>query len=66
MTPKTKYALLAVSLFLGLSGLTWWLYRRFFRDGLGPPDSGTTKAAPPNNRIPLPGRNSVMSNRPSL
>ena len=36
MTPKTTYALLATSIFLGLSGLTWWLYRRFFRDGLGP------------------------------
>ena len=36
MKPKTKYALAAVSLFLSLTGLSWWLYRRFFRDGLGP------------------------------
>jgi hypothetical protein len=48
MTPKTKYALLATSLFLGLSGLTWWLYQPFFRDGIGPTgqwddEGGTTK-----------------------
>ena len=48
MTPKTKYALLAVSLFVGLIGLSWLLYRRFFRDGLGPTgqwddEGGTTE-----------------------
>ena len=36
MTTKTQSFLLATFLFLGLSGLTWWLYRRFLRDGLGP------------------------------
>lgn len=36
MKPQTKYALLAASLFLGLTGMCWWLYRHFFRDGLGP------------------------------
>ncbi|MCK6695473.1 MAG: D-Ala-D-Ala carboxypeptidase family metallohydrolase, partial [Thermoanaerobaculia bacterium] len=40
--------LLAVSLFLGLSGLTWLLYRRYFRDGIGPTgqwddEGGTTE-----------------------
>ncbi|MBK8965072.1 MAG: hypothetical protein IPM36_00025 [Lewinellaceae bacterium] len=51
MTHKTKYALLAISLFLGLSGLTWWLYRRFFGTASAPPGSGTTKVAPRSNRI---------------
>ncbi|MCB0534812.1 MAG: hypothetical protein KDD14_21585, partial [Saprospiraceae bacterium] len=51
MKPKTKYALLAASLFLGLTGLSWWLYRRFFRDGLGPggqwdAEGGATEQAP--------------------
>jgi len=36
MTTKPYKLLLASFLFLGLSGLTWWLYRRFFRDGIGP------------------------------
>ena len=48
MTHKTKYALLATSLFLGLTGLIWWLYQRYFRDGLGPTgqwddEGGTTE-----------------------
>lgn len=48
MKTKTQYALLAISLFLGLSGLTWWLYHRFFRDGIGPTgqwddEGGTTE-----------------------
>ncbi len=39
---------MAVSLFLGLTGLSWWLYRRFFRDGIGPTgqwddEGGTTE-----------------------
>lgn len=33
---NTKSLLLASLLFLGLSGFTWWLYRRFLRDGIGP------------------------------
>ncbi len=36
MTLSTKNLLFAALLFLGLSGLSWWLYRHFFRDGLGP------------------------------
>ena len=48
MTAKTKNILLTSLLFLGLSGLTWWLHRRFFRDGLGPTgqwddEGGTTE-----------------------
>ncbi len=50
MTPKAKYALVAIALFLCLTGLSWWLYRRFLRDGIGPTgqwdDEGGTPEQP--------------------
>lgn len=36
MTTRTRYALIAGALFLSLTGLAWWAYHRFFRDGIGP------------------------------
>lgn len=33
---KTKDFILVSLLFIGLSGFTWWIYRRLFRDGIGP------------------------------